>query len=199
MQPVLGYPGRSRPWLSGPATRLRSGSPRRRRSSVGCRRSAISAPSRRSSGLQRNWLQLLRRRSFAIGSGSAGRPRTGRWEYALSAIVWRLNGRQVHHRRGRRFVIAGRLKVSVRRKGRRALVYGDLHISFSCRGSGRSRRLCFSANPRRSCRARPTPRNLRQGFGSATRIRAPRTAPPVRGRIRSDRWPRFRQVVGRLE
>ena len=29
-----------------------------------------------------------------------------RWEYALSVIVWRLNGRQVHHRRGRRFVIA---------------------------------------------------------------------------------------------
>ena len=29
-----------------------------------------------------------------------------RWEYALSVIVWQLNGREVHHRRGRRFVVA---------------------------------------------------------------------------------------------
>ncbi len=29
-----------------------------------------------------------------------------RYDYALSVIAWRLNGRQVHHRRGRRFVIA---------------------------------------------------------------------------------------------
>ena len=29
-----------------------------------------------------------------------------RWEYALSVIVWRLNGREMHHRRGRRFVVA---------------------------------------------------------------------------------------------
>jgi len=29
-----------------------------------------------------------------------------RYDYALSVIAWRLNGRQVHHRRGRRFVVA---------------------------------------------------------------------------------------------
>jgi hypothetical protein len=29
-----------------------------------------------------------------------------RWEYALSVIAWRLNGRELHHRRGRRFVIS---------------------------------------------------------------------------------------------
>ena len=29
-----------------------------------------------------------------------------RYDYDLSVIVWRLNGRQVHHRRGRRFVVA---------------------------------------------------------------------------------------------
>ena len=28
-----------------------------------------------------------------------------RWDYALSVIAWRLSGRQVHHRRGRTFVI----------------------------------------------------------------------------------------------
>ena len=28
------------------------------------------------------------------------------YDYALSVIAWRLNGRQVHHRRGRKFVIA---------------------------------------------------------------------------------------------
>jgi hypothetical protein len=29
-----------------------------------------------------------------------------RYDYALSVIAWRQNGRQVHHRRGRRFVVA---------------------------------------------------------------------------------------------
>ena len=39
---------------------------------------------------------------FGISRPTANR----RWDYALSVIVWRLNGRQVHHRRGRRFVVA---------------------------------------------------------------------------------------------
>ncbi len=39
---------------------------------------------------------------FGISRPTAHR----RWDYALSVIAWRLNGRQVHHRRGRRFVIA---------------------------------------------------------------------------------------------
>ena len=39
---------------------------------------------------------------FGISRPTAHR----RWEYALSVIVWRLNGREVHHRRGRRFVVA---------------------------------------------------------------------------------------------
>jgi hypothetical protein len=29
-----------------------------------------------------------------------------RYDYALSVIAWRLNGREVHHRRGRRFVVS---------------------------------------------------------------------------------------------
>ena len=39
---------------------------------------------------------------FGISRPTAHR----RWDYALSVIAWRLNGRQVHHRRGRKFVIA---------------------------------------------------------------------------------------------
>jgi hypothetical protein len=39
---------------------------------------------------------------FGISRPTAHR----RYDYALSVIAWRLNGRQVHHRRGRRFVIA---------------------------------------------------------------------------------------------
>ena len=39
---------------------------------------------------------------FGISRPTAHR----RWEYALSVIAWRLNGRDVHHRRGRRFVVA---------------------------------------------------------------------------------------------
>jgi hypothetical protein len=46
------------------------------------------------------WKELCYR--FGISRPTAHR----RWEYALSAIVWRLNGREVHHRRGRRFVVA---------------------------------------------------------------------------------------------
>ena len=46
------------------------------------------------------WKALCHR--FGISRPTAHR----RWEYALSVIAWRLNGRQVHHRRGRRFVIA---------------------------------------------------------------------------------------------
>ena len=46
------------------------------------------------------WKELCYR--FGISRPTAHR----RWEYALSVIVWRLNGRQVHHRRGRRFVVA---------------------------------------------------------------------------------------------
>jgi hypothetical protein len=45
------------------------------------------------------WKELCYR--FGISRPTAHR----RWEYALSVIVWRLNGRQIHHRRGRRFVI----------------------------------------------------------------------------------------------
>jgi hypothetical protein len=46
------------------------------------------------------WKHLCYR--FGISRPTAHR----RWEYALSVIAWRLNGRQVHHRRGRRFVVA---------------------------------------------------------------------------------------------
>jgi Domain of unknown function (DUF6362) len=46
------------------------------------------------------WKHLCYR--FAISRPTAHR----RYDYALSVIVWRLNGRQLHHRRGRRFVIA---------------------------------------------------------------------------------------------
>ena len=46
------------------------------------------------------WKELCYR--FGISRPTAHR----RWEYALSVIVWRLNGREVHHRRGRRFVVA---------------------------------------------------------------------------------------------
>ena len=46
------------------------------------------------------WKHLCHR--FGISRPTAYR----RYDYALSVIVWRLNGRQVHHRRGRRFVIA---------------------------------------------------------------------------------------------
>ena len=46
------------------------------------------------------WKELCYR--FGISRPTAHR----RWEYALSVIVWRLNGRLVHHRRGRRFVVA---------------------------------------------------------------------------------------------
>jgi hypothetical protein len=46
------------------------------------------------------WKALCHR--FGMSRPTAHR----RWEYALSVIVWRLNGRQVHHRRGRRFVVA---------------------------------------------------------------------------------------------
>jgi hypothetical protein len=46
------------------------------------------------------WKHLCHR--FGISRPTAHR----RWEYALSVIAWRLNGREVHHRRGRRFVIS---------------------------------------------------------------------------------------------
>lgn len=39
---------------------------------------------------------------FGISRATAHR----RWEYALSVIAWRLNGRQPHLRRGRGFVVA---------------------------------------------------------------------------------------------
>jgi hypothetical protein len=52
----------------------------------------------RADGLR--WKGICHR--FGISRPTAHR----RWEYALSVIAWRLNGRQVHHRRGRRFVIA---------------------------------------------------------------------------------------------
>jgi hypothetical protein len=29
-----------------------------------------------------------------------------RWKYGIAILVWRLNGREVHHRRGRRFIVA---------------------------------------------------------------------------------------------
>ena len=46
------------------------------------------------------WKHICHR--FGISRPTAYR----RYDYALSVIAWRLNGRQVHHRRGRRFVIA---------------------------------------------------------------------------------------------
>jgi hypothetical protein len=46
------------------------------------------------------WKHLCHR--FGISRPTAHR----RYDYALSVIAWRLNGRQVHHRRGRRFVVA---------------------------------------------------------------------------------------------
>jgi hypothetical protein len=46
------------------------------------------------------WKHLCYR--FGISRPTAHR----RYDYALSVIAWRLNGRHVHHRRGRRFVIA---------------------------------------------------------------------------------------------
>jgi hypothetical protein len=46
------------------------------------------------------WKHICHR--FGISRPTAHR----RYDYALSVIAWRLNGRQVHHRRGRRFVIA---------------------------------------------------------------------------------------------
>ena len=39
---------------------------------------------------------------FGISRPTAHR----RYDYALSVIAWRLNGRPVHHRRGRRFIVA---------------------------------------------------------------------------------------------
>lgn len=46
------------------------------------------------------WKHLCHR--FGISRPTAHR----RYDYALSVIAWRLNGRLVHHRRGRRFVVA---------------------------------------------------------------------------------------------
>ena len=46
------------------------------------------------------WKHLCYR--FGISRPTAHR----RYDYALSVIAWRLSGRQVHHRRGRRFVVA---------------------------------------------------------------------------------------------
>jgi hypothetical protein len=46
------------------------------------------------------WKELCHR--YGISRPTAHR----RYDYALSVIAWRLNGRQVHHRRGKRFVIA---------------------------------------------------------------------------------------------
>ena len=46
------------------------------------------------------WKHLCYR--FGISRPTAHR----RYDYALSVIAWRLNGRQVHHRRGRKFVVA---------------------------------------------------------------------------------------------
>jgi hypothetical protein len=46
------------------------------------------------------WKHLCHR--FGISRPTAHR----RYDYALSVIVWRLNGWEVHHRRGRRFVVA---------------------------------------------------------------------------------------------
>jgi len=45
------------------------------------------------------WKQICHR--YGISIPIAHR----RWDYALSVIAWRLNGRQVHLRRGKRFVI----------------------------------------------------------------------------------------------
>lgn len=45
------------------------------------------------------WKELCYR--FGISRPTAHR----RWDYALSVIAWRLNGRTVHHRRGRKFVV----------------------------------------------------------------------------------------------
>jgi hypothetical protein len=39
---------------------------------------------------------------FGISRATANR----RWQYGIAVIVWRLNGRQVHSRRGRGFVVA---------------------------------------------------------------------------------------------
>jgi hypothetical protein len=47
-----------------------------------------------------SWKELCHR--YGISRPTAHR----RYDYALSVIAWRLNGRQVHHRRGRRFVVA---------------------------------------------------------------------------------------------
>jgi hypothetical protein len=45
--------------------------------------------------------------SFRIVLFGISRPtKHRRYDYALSVIAWRLNGRQAHLRRGRRFVIA---------------------------------------------------------------------------------------------
>ena len=46
------------------------------------------------------WKRICYR--FGVSRPTARR----RYDYALSVIAWRLNGRQVHHRRGRRFVVA---------------------------------------------------------------------------------------------
>jgi len=46
------------------------------------------------------WKELCYR--FGVSRPTAHR----RYEYALSVIAWRLNGRQVHLRRGRKFVVA---------------------------------------------------------------------------------------------
>ena len=50
------------------------------------------------------WKHLCYR--FGISRPTAHR---SLYDYALSVIAWRLNGRQVHHRRGRRFVVAREL------------------------------------------------------------------------------------------
>ncbi|WP_424931912.1 DUF6362 family protein [Amaricoccus macauensis] len=47
-----------------------------------------------------SWKELCHR--YGISRPTAHR----RYAYALSVIAWRLNGREVHHRRGKRFVIA---------------------------------------------------------------------------------------------
>lgn len=47
-----------------------------------------------------SWKELCYR--FGISRPTAHR----RYDYALSVIAWRLNGKDVHHRRGRKFVIA---------------------------------------------------------------------------------------------
>ncbi len=67
------------------------------------------------------WNQFLQREEVELmGVRAEGMPWKGicyrfgvsrptahrRYDYALSVIAWRLNGRQVHHRRGRRFVVA---------------------------------------------------------------------------------------------